>query len=83
MRLLLTGADGQLGRALAPLLRARGTVISTTLLGIDGTLALDKLILEEDELVELAQLLAIRLPKKSSAIIAAQLARPNGTGPYR
>jgi dTDP-4-dehydrorhamnose reductase len=41
MRLLLTGADGQLGRALAPLLRARGTVISTTLLGIDGTLALD------------------------------------------
>ena len=40
-----------------------------------GTLALDKLILEEDDLVELAQLLAIRLPKKSSAIIAAQLAR--------
>jgi aminopeptidase N len=40
-----------------------------------GTLALDKLILEEDDLVELAQVLAIRLPAKSAGIIAAQLAR--------
>ena len=40
-----------------------------------GSLALDKLVLEEDELVELAQILAIRLPAKSSAIIATQLAR--------
>jgi dTDP-4-dehydrorhamnose reductase len=41
MRLLLTGADGQLGRALAPLLAERGEVIPTTLLGVDDTLALD------------------------------------------
>jgi dTDP-4-dehydrorhamnose reductase len=41
MRLLLTGADGQLGRALAPLLGRRGEVIPTTLLGVDGTLVLD------------------------------------------
>jgi aminopeptidase N len=40
-----------------------------------GTLAVDKLMLEEDDLVELAQVLAIRLPAKSAAIIATQLAR--------
>ncbi|MEE4144583.1 MAG: M1 family aminopeptidase, partial [Halieaceae bacterium] len=40
-----------------------------------GTLAVDNLILEEDDLVELAQVLAIRLPAKSAAIIATQLAR--------
>ncbi len=40
-----------------------------------GTLGVDRLVLEEDDLVELAQILAIRLPAKSSAIIATQLAR--------
>jgi dTDP-4-dehydrorhamnose reductase len=41
MRLLLTGADGQLGRALEPLLAERGEVVATTLEGVDNTLALD------------------------------------------
>ena len=41
MRLLLTGADGQLGRALAPRLAERGEVIPTTLMGVDDTRALD------------------------------------------
>ena len=41
MRLLLTGADGQLGRALAPRLAERGDVFGTTLLGVEGTRSLD------------------------------------------
>ena len=41
MRLLLTGADGQLGRALASRLAQRGDVVATTLQGVDGTRALD------------------------------------------
>ena len=41
MRILLTGADGQLGREARPLLEARGDVLCTTLEGVDGTEALD------------------------------------------
>lgn len=41
MRLLLTGADGQLGRALTPQLAQRGDVEATTLLGVEGTRVLD------------------------------------------
>ena len=40
-----------------------------------GTLVVDRLILEENDLIELAQTLAIRLPVKSNEIIATQLAR--------
>jgi len=39
-----------------------------------GTLDLDKLVLEEDDLVDLAQILAIRLPAQSGEIVARQLA---------
>ncbi len=39
-----------------------------------GTLDLDKLLLEEDDLVDLAQILAIRLPGQSGEIVARQLA---------
>lgn len=38
-----------------------------------GALVLDKLILEEDDRIELAQTLAIRLPAKSGEIVALQL----------
>lgn len=41
MRILLTGADGQLGREARPLLEARGEVLCTTLDGVDDTEALD------------------------------------------
>ncbi len=44
-----------------------------------GTLALDKLQLEEDDRIVLAQTLAIRLPGKSDGILASQLA--NTTNP--
>jgi len=40
-----------------------------------GKLVVDRLILEEDDLTELALTLAIRLPEKSTAIISTQLAR--------
>lgn len=39
-----------------------------------GALAVDKLVLEEDDRTDLAQILAIRLPQKSAAIISRQLA---------
>jgi aminopeptidase N len=39
-----------------------------------GTLVVDRLILEEDDRVELAQTLAIRMPAKADEIIARQLA---------
>ncbi len=45
----------------------------------DGSLALDKLVLEEDDLIDLAQILAIRLPGQSAEIVARQLA--NTTNP--
>ena len=40
-----------------------------------GALLIDNLNLEEDDRIALAQLLAIRLPEKSSSIVARQLAR--------
>ncbi|MBP6701560.1 MAG: peptidase M1, partial [Halioglobus sp.] len=45
----------------------------------DGSLALDKLVLEEEDRITLAQVLAIRLPQQSARIIATQLA--NTTNP--
>jgi len=39
-----------------------------------GALDLDKLVLEEDDLIDLAQVLAIRLPAQSGEIVARQLA---------
>lgn len=41
MRILLTGADGQLGSELRPRLAGRGELLCTTLTGGDGTEALD------------------------------------------
>lgn len=41
MRILLTGADGQLGRELRPLLEGRGQLLTTTRLGSDTDRALD------------------------------------------
>ncbi len=43
MRILLTGADGQLGLELRPLLAQRGELLCTTLDGADDTTALDLL----------------------------------------
>lgn len=46
-----------------------------------GTLSVDKLILEEDDLIRLSQLLAIQLPARSDAIVRQQLA--NTSNPDR